>query len=324
VKAPYRLAARVALSASLLLLVLRSVDPASLSTSMLASSKALLLVAAAIYLLGVVIKTLRWSVLLRESRTRLSFVDLLRLNLVGLVLNAVLPSGSGGDAYRLVQIVRSQGDDPHMVGVSTLLDRWLGVTSLAILLGAGVLFSDAVPGAQRLAAGSVAAVVLLITAALFSPWRGSFFALLVWVLPSERLRRGAAEVGASLERHGRRPDLLLAAGLLSVAFQVLAVVNQWVILRAVGAPVELGQLLVAIPLLQLILLLPISVGGVGVREAALIQLLGDVPRHQVVAYGVFAYSLFLVALAARAAVDAVLLLRSVLRGGRGSVCAAER
>jgi hypothetical protein len=51
----------------------------------------------------------------------------------------------------------------------------------------------------------------------------------------------------------------------------------WAAARAVGAPVELQQMLGIMPAVDLLASLPVTISGLGVRENLLIELLGPLP-----------------------------------------------
>jgi uncharacterized membrane protein YbhN (UPF0104 family) len=97
---------------------------------------------------------------------------------------------------------------------------------------------------------------------------------------------------ASADRHslggsGSAPRLVAAAALSLLVQTVFVLTNVW-LARNVGVATGLAVWFVAWPLAKLIAVLPISLGGIGVREAALVSLLAPygAPREAVLASGI--------------------------------------
>jgi hypothetical protein len=71
-----------------------------------------------------------------------------------------------------------------------------------------------------------------------------------------------------------RPSVVLPVFALSVVFQALVIAVAWFGFRAVGADVPLDATIALIPVISAIQLLPLSVGGLGVREGTYAVLFG--------------------------------------------------
>ncbi len=215
----------------------------------------------------------RWQLLLAHENLELSFGELLGSFLRGRFVGAFTPSTSGLDLYRLVDIGQVAGDRAAS-GRAILLEKLLGLVALALvtlaLLPAGLAQFFGAGGlllAFGLGGGSLAALALL--------GRPTLLRALVARLP-RRLRRRAHGVldvlgtrpllparlacvlGLGVASHGAAAGVFLATGL------------------ALGLAVEPLSLLVVGNAIVLATLLPISVGGVGVREGTAVALLTTV------------------------------------------------
>ncbi len=91
----------------------------------------------------------------------------------------------------------------------------------------------------------------------------------VWVL-----RRRILSVWSDLLSYVRDTSLMLRVFALSVLIQILSVVSVYTLFRAVNWPVDLWPLFLIPFLVQIGLLLPATLGGVGVREYLNIMLYG--------------------------------------------------
>jgi len=181
--------------------------------------------------------------------------------LLGLFYNNFLPGGIGGDVVRIGALV--QGGQKLIVAAnSVLMARLAGLWGIVLLAGITVpifRYATGEPLALPLILGSVGALIvtLLISAFLF----GAPLAFLVKHLP-ERWRRWHNELRA----YRSHPKLLLITLFLAISIQILAVAVNFFMAIALGLSVSFMMLLVSIPLVNLVTLLPISIGGFGVRE----------------------------------------------------------
>jgi len=107
------------------------------------------------------------------------------------------------------------------------------------------------------------------------------------VLPRLPGRTFALEVSASFGQLARQPGLLIFVQLVSLAIQACLVLLGYRLALAVGLQVDLGAWIFAWPLAKLISILPISLGGLGLREATLAAILMPFGAYgaQVVAAG---------------------------------------
>jgi uncharacterized membrane protein YbhN (UPF0104 family) len=101
---------------------------------------------------------------------------------------------------------------------------------------------------------------------------GVVLAAFAWTLLQ---RRGPSEaVAAASQGMRRRPGVMLAAAAISGGVQIVFVLaNVWLALEA-GAFTSVGPWFLAWSAAKLGAILPISLGGIGVREAALVAVLG--------------------------------------------------
>ena len=211
---------------------------------------------------------LRWHIVLRAETTSPGPWTLLKIVLVGLFFNQVLPSGVGGDAVRAWRC--------HRLGIgvaaairSLVLDRVSGYVVTVVLLAAGlpVLLHILPDVRQRYG------VVVLLGAALC----GLLVMFLIDYLPRGLLRfRLMAEL-AALSREGRRlfarparSGAVLSLGAATVGLTILAFM---LVARSLGVDLPLSSWVVIVPPVSLIQLVPVSLAGWGVRELGFVVVL---------------------------------------------------
>jgi len=233
------------------------------------------------FLAGHGIGTAKWRLLVNAGRSGLRAIDAVRCYAAGLFANLCLPSIVGGDVLRAVLAGRATGR-PEAVVLGGVTDRMIDIAALGLLLAAGMLSAGAaLPGGALLAA-----VAMLAGGA--AAGGGALLLLLRRPLRRwpRRVRRPLARALVALRRLARAPSAALVAFLLALAIQGgFVLLNAW-IGRGIGITAPLGAWFLAWSFAKLAGLLPISLGGLGVRDATLAALL--VPFGVPTAQGVVA------------------------------------
>lgn len=225
-------------------------------------------------LLHPILSGLRLHRLLAVGGRRVDLASLLRTEFSSNFLGSFLPSGIGGDLVRAAALARGAVPLPEVVaGVAA--DRLcagvaLGLTAAGFAARAGLADGSWREGAVSLL--PVGAVVAAAGVAWSRPvWR---LALRLYRrLPGSSARAGLRRAHHRLARFGRAPRALVAALGLALAAQLLRWIGFWLVARALRLPLgweEAGRAL--FPALAFSMV-PISVGGWGVREGLLVGLL---------------------------------------------------
>lgn len=257
-------------------------------------------VALAVSLLGAqrLFAALRWKIILDVHGVRSSFLELTKIMMISHSFGYVSPGGIGIEIARVYQAGAAYGALAAAIS-SVLLDRVVGLLSmLATALVVGVVLLPAAPELLPIVWGSAVAIAVVVgaVAALGTDagrravrsvngrleWR--FFA---------RIAPKLDELVRSLGEHGRNVRLLAPIAALSLVMQAVRALTFWLIFAAMGADVSLLHCLVFVPLVFAVLAVPVSVGGLGVREGALAFFFGyvGVPAEQSIAAGLVLYAL---------------------------------
>ncbi|MFO1078844.1 MAG: lysylphosphatidylglycerol synthase transmembrane domain-containing protein [Planctomycetota bacterium] len=93
------------------------------------------------YFLTALIAGARWWWLLRVNGTDVTLSETLRFTWVGIFFNTVVPGATGGDVIKALYIMKRCPGHRVQVLVSVIVDRVLGLASLAVLGGVVVLFA---------------------------------------------------------------------------------------------------------------------------------------------------------------------------------------
>ncbi len=223
----------------------------------------------AVMVIQALLATWRWNLVLHYKRISIGFGKLLRFLWLGLFFNQILPSTVGGDAVRGYSLVR-EGCSLGSASVAVLVDRLMGVSGLVLLVTFTfpLSFKYLPPGGARSGVLAVVACALtgLVLLILLDRVSTRF---LQW-----RLARGLTAMSREA-RHllfGKGPGLQVLV--LSLVIQLLSVVAIAILALAAQINVAIDALILVLPVATLLMTIPISVAGWGVREGIMVVGLG--------------------------------------------------
>lgn len=237
------------------------------------------------YLLAHVVGVAKWRMVVNAAGAQLNYRTSAQCYAGGLFATLFLPSIIGGDVVRLAVGLR-RSPNPAAVLAGNVADRFLDMSAQAGLVLLGILLlPGSVPMAWRNQArhsvyvfAGVAAIAIVLLGLLHRPLlRGR----------SVRFRRRLARLRFALRSVSRRPHVLFFGWILGTAIQTTFLTLTALLAISCGLFLPLRDWFFAWPLAKLAALLPLTQGGIGVREAALVGLLspfGAAP-HLVLAAG---------------------------------------
>ncbi len=212
----------------------------------------------ALHLVGVV----KWRLVMNAGGAGLPLGAALRGYYVGLFANNFLPSLVGGDVVRAATAMKRARNATGVL-LGSVVDRMLDIIGLATLSGVAALTYTASVGPRVrqmiwLSAALAAALTIgLVVLVLFVPRFQAFSRLRAW-----------QKVQAALRAVSAAPGAVLSAYLLGLALQASLVVLTWWLGRLLGYSIPLHAWLVVWPLAKVASVMPLTQGGIGVREAA--------------------------------------------------------
>lgn len=254
-------------------------------------SAPLWLAALALFLGGHAASAAKWRILIGNG---ISYRQAFRAHLAGLAANLALPSVAGGDVVR-AGLVMKQADDKGRVAMGSVADRLLDTLGLALL----ALGSAWIAWKSRLDANIWLGWPLLALLALAAA--GFAMALML-----DRFKRGQESAGKfarvlsklihSAAELARSPGRLMLCLAISMTVQCLFVAINIGFARAAHVDAPVAAWFYAWTTAKIIAIAPISLGGLGVREASMAGLLRPFGANpaEVVAIGLIWQSLLYV------------------------------
>ena len=247
--------------------------------------------ALAVTLLGIVLSALRWQRVLAALELPAPVPILLRHYLASLFVGNFLPTTIGGDVLRVKRLTDDNSDAPGTVA-SVVLERLTGWLVLPLLT---IIALTVNPGLRRVAPGpaGTALTVALGTLALLatllvaasSPWVGRRLD------GNAGWRRFTGAVHLGLDRVRHNPALAFEIFTVGFAYQLAVMLAAFLAAKTLGLTVGWTAILAFFPVVAIVQVLPLTVGGLGTREAALVFFLHPlgVAQADAVALGLLVY-----------------------------------
>jgi len=224
-----------------------------------------------VYLCAHAVGIAKWRMVVNTAGSQLDFSTSAQCYLGGLFGTLFLPSIIGGDVVRLAVGLR-RSPRPAAVLAGNVVDRFLDVAAQATLVLLGLLL---LPGSLPGQFSAPARKILLIFAALIFCATLSLFVLRKTILAgrSRHFLRRFARLRHALRSVRRRPHILAAGWLMGVLIQGTFILLNALLAISCGLFEPFRVWLFAWPLAKLAALLPLTQGGMGIREAMLVALL---------------------------------------------------
>jgi uncharacterized protein (TIRG00374 family) len=268
VKTRVLLALKFVASCVLMWIILRHLDFDQLRRQIAAASALPLIGAVALCAASLWVVTLRWQVVLRLCGYQRSYLRLVNHIFVGYFFAQAMPS-TVGDGVRAWLIYRDGVPLAPSIR-SVFIERLIGLGALVLLAAAGfpwLLREVSANVNVWLIEGGLAVMLVVGIVVLWAMQRS------VW-LQRFRIGRELVALAKDLWSLLSHPVALFLAVFVSVVAQVAGCVIIWLAAQSVGANIPFVQTLLVMPSVMVLIGLPISIAGWGVREGAVVFGLG--------------------------------------------------
>jgi glycosyltransferase 2 family protein len=234
-----------------------------------------LMLSAALTLVTVPPQAYRWKLLLRARGVRESVAWLTRAYFVSYAVGQVLPTGVGGDASRIYETTKRHPGFGSPIAGSVVLERAIGGAVTLLLAAIGLLLAIGhYPIGPYLWIEALFIVGTLVAGALaFSKRPRRHLRKAIKPLRKLRAERTARALYEGIHGYRYHTRTLLVVAGITFAAQVSRILAIWAGGRAVGVELPVRPYIVLGPLLFLVMLVPFTINGLGVREAFFISFL---------------------------------------------------
>ncbi len=226
-----------------------------------------------LHLIGLLISVFRWNLLLKAIGIKKGLTNLLVIYWVSLFYNLFLPTSIGGDVVRVYDLSFTTGKLEKSLA-SVVMDRLTGMIVLLIIGLWALLFNVKLYNAHLLF-WTIAFLVFFLSLfimLIYKKPRKIFYLL----MPSKILNFFKKKLNKyidSFNYYKINPKALIIAMFYGALLQINVIIYFFLIGKALKIKLDFVYYCAVIPIIQIITLIPVSLSGIGIREAAMITIL---------------------------------------------------
>lgn len=272
-----KLIVRLTISFGLLGFLIAKIDSNRFATLLQNASLFALIIAFALLLADRFLQTYKWQVLIAYQGMKVAFWHLVKIMFVSNFFGLFIPSNLSIDFIRAYRLSRTTSQKLNSVS-SVIIDRFLSLASLLLLAQVGALavifyYHQAVMGVSILILGMLFLAFLYVI-------RNAILKENHWVKrivrKSTKAQSYMARLATVADCYQHNPNVLTNVFWLSMGSQIVRIVFTYLIAFSLGYAVSITFFFILVPVVLILAMLPISIGGLGVREGAFVVLLGNI------------------------------------------------
>ncbi len=214
-----------------------------------------------LYIAGLFAASIRWKLLLDE---KFSLRRLFPLYLLGSFFSTFLPGLVGGDAVKAYYIYKETGKGTQALA-SVFMDRYIGFSTLMVV---GMIVF---PFGREYFKGLWIEWLLPLIVLSFV-----VVSFLIFGLRLGKKIKFLSDFYGYFHSYRKKPDLMVKTFLLSAVVQVLIIYAVYILAQGLGEHIPLRVLFIFVPIIVALSTLPVSISGIGVREASFVLLLSSI------------------------------------------------
>ncbi len=260
---------RISISIVLLVLLFKfnKIDAQALIGDIKSANKLFLAIGLGAFFFNYVLGFLRWRMLIKASGIKIPLGRLISSFSGGIFFSIFLPSTIGGDLVRSVDLAGHTKKAKEVIA-TVFLDRLSGYIGLvlvvipAIFLGRNFL-------ADKVVYSSVFVIVVLLVIILLVLFNNYVYCAISRFLTtpnSGKIREIIKDVHQEIHILGSHKRIIILNLAISFLLQVLSPLCVYFIGLALGIKISFIYFLIFLPIIGAITLLPIAIGGLGLRE----------------------------------------------------------
>ncbi|MEO0092976.1 MAG: lysylphosphatidylglycerol synthase transmembrane domain-containing protein [candidate division WOR-3 bacterium] len=272
---------RIGLAIGLLIWLLAKVNIRESLVSMRNANPFYLLLTIICFFLLILVSVWRWKVILDEKSLSFSLSYLLTVYFATWFFNNVLPTAIGGDVIRIIYTIKD--NQKAQAFSATFVDRMIGFVGLfffALLASAWLLV---VQNQTRFLILNLVGflILLVIIFILFNDRAHRFFSKIFQRIKVFRLGVFFDQLYDAIKDYRRKPKALLVSFLLSLLIQAILALSWFYTGYAVGIRIAVSYYFLYCPIIGLLTMIPITIGGLGIRENSFVTFFGQVGVNSV-------------------------------------------
>lgn len=268
-----KLFVKTAVSISFLALVLNQIDLRQTWHQFSHMSTGFIVYALVFYTCLQWLSCIRWQIVLASSGHSLPSYKLMSNYFGGMFLNNFLPGSVGGDVYRVYRVAKDI-QDSEIALVSVFLERFTGLAALSAMAIVGLVPAFELVGRWDIICLFFGCVIALTggTLLIANTYLLKLFAPFLQTLRLGNIVSRMTKIQVLLHQFAQHRQALTFSSGLSLLLQFAIVYYHYLVAQQLGISISFLELLVFVPIIVVVTMLPVSLGGIGLKEGLWVYL----------------------------------------------------
>lgn len=276
---------RLIISGALIAFFLKGIDAQALSSVFGRISWGLIFMALGLIVCVRMVIYFRMKLLLEVWGDKIPYKELVKVGLMGDFGNVFMPGSLGSDLFR-IYILQRYLRDVTRAASAVIYERFIGLISLAFIVFLSVIWAREILmeiGIYGLL--SSLCIVLAIILFAFFIFPNTILAVFNSVFRMRnRIGRKIRLIAETIMHYSLHKSLFISVFAICIATQIMRILVTFVVASAIGVSVDIQYFFLIVPIIIFVLMIPVSVGGLGVREGASVFLFSFVGVGQADAF----------------------------------------
>jgi len=268
---------RIGVALILIYLIVQWVDFKAVMQTIVKTDMGYMVLILALAIFDRYLTSYKWNILLKARGINLSNLEAFKIYLSSGFVGTLLPSTLGGDVVRALRTKMDSGKFDQITA-SIVVERFIGLLTVTIMavLGLTVLVSTQKIRFNEIYFYVLVFLVILICFLLLSvqTWAFNLTKRILSRFEHYKLIRTYLEFHSSYMELSRRWKVLLLFGILSFFRHGVTILMNFCGAMALGLPITFDYFFAFIPVATILVLMPISIDSIGVKEGVFIFLFG--------------------------------------------------
>lgn len=258
---------KISITAGLLIFLFTKIDLAALLKIVRQSDPGKLILAFSIFIVLNFLIVIRWRLLLKGFDTNVGIGRLSLSYLSSLFFNVVLPSTIGGDVIRTLDIANHTKTHSSGIFATVFLDRLSGFFGLitVLILALVFRFDLFIDKSVLFVSGILLILVIFLSGIMFYE---KFFNIVFKFLTFKKLKDYIHKIHIAASGFRQKKAILFWVWIISFFVQGGLSVMYYFLAEAIGVHLNIAYFMVFVPMINAFSVIPISFGGLGLRDTA--------------------------------------------------------
>ena len=260
---------RISISAVLLIFLFKfnKIDIHALVGDIKSADKLLLAVGFAIFFCGYFLGFLRWQMLLKAAGINIPLKRLISSFSGGVFFSIFLPSTIGGDFVRTVDLAEHTKKAKEVIA-TVFLDRLSGYIGLVLVILPGIWLGRNLV-LDKVVFSSVSVIIILLVVVLLVLFNSFIYSKIKKFLSTPgavKIKETIRNIHQEIHIFRNHKSMITGNLMLSFFIQIIAPITVYFIGLSLGIKINFIYFLIFLPIIGAITLLPVAIGGLGLRE----------------------------------------------------------